>query len=450
MTNSTDNRTASILSSAAAERTRSAFGAISGPSARKGAATLADQAIVSGTNFLAGVAVGRYCTTGEFGLYTLCFSLLVLVMNIQNALIATPYIVFSPRLSGEELEGANSRSLVHQVWFSGLVAAGLFLAGAVLPAGLGPAGMSAVLYSMGAVIPFLLFREYTRQVSFAWLRPDSAFLADLAVAAVFLGGIYLLVDRGVLSAARTFIVSGAACALAAAGWFLRYRRRFPFCGDRRPPLDFRREWEFGKWPLAGGITYLAGSQLYLWTLAGFHGTSATGMLSACASAVYLANPFIIGIGNFLCPRIMHAYGGSDAPGARRIVRTGIAIVAGVLGPFCLLLMTFGDTVVQTIYGAKYAGYGLAVGLLALSQLVETITLPLGFELYAVGRPDVSFRSNAAALIVTVTAGVPLTMRYKVVGAAVGLLAASVASSAYRWAMHKRHIPGSGPGNGRMA
>src|SRR5436190_12762522 len=59
---------------------------------------LVDQALVSGTRFLATIIVGRYCGAGELGTYTLAFSLLVLVGCFQEAIVTTPYAVFGQRL----------------------------------------------------------------------------------------------------------------------------------------------------------------------------------------------------------------------------------------------------------------------------------------------------------------------------------------------------------------
>jgi len=422
-------------SSKANGRMSAALGSLTGPTARKGITSLVDQAIVSGANFFAGVAVGRSCSKEELGLYALGFSVVVFLLNLQNTLIALPYTVHSPRLSGEDLKSFTSSSLLHQLGYSASTAGVLFLAGWLLSAGHGPAGMPAVLWALAIGIPFLLLREYSRQMSFAWLRVQSALLVDLSVATIYLGGLYYLARQGELSAARAFYLSGAACALVASVWFLLKRGNFSFV-SAHAVKDFRRNWELARWPLAAGIANLAAIQLYPWFLTVFHGTEATGVLSACLGTVFLANPFIIGMGNFLGPKIMHAHARGGTEAARDIVTKGTLAIFVVLGPFCLCMIFFGDFFLRTIYGGKYAGNAGLVSLLAVGQFVDVITLPMVPASFVLGRPDAVFRSYFAALLVTGTAGLCLVKYFGTIGVACGLIAAGATASLYRWRVYQ--------------
>ena len=58
-----------------------------GQQSLKGIVTLSDQAIVSAVNFLTGVIIARTCSKEGFGLYTLGFSIMLFVVNMQGALI---------------------------------------------------------------------------------------------------------------------------------------------------------------------------------------------------------------------------------------------------------------------------------------------------------------------------------------------------------------------------
>ena len=67
---------------------------------RQGLLSLADQAVVSATNFATGVIVARTCSREELGLYMLGFSVILLATDLQTSLISTPYMVYAPRLKG--------------------------------------------------------------------------------------------------------------------------------------------------------------------------------------------------------------------------------------------------------------------------------------------------------------------------------------------------------------
>ena len=64
---------------------------------KQGGMSLVDQAVVSGTNFLTGVFLARFCTKDEYGLYVLAISLLIFWDGVRVSLIGSPTVVFLPR-----------------------------------------------------------------------------------------------------------------------------------------------------------------------------------------------------------------------------------------------------------------------------------------------------------------------------------------------------------------
>lgn len=112
---------------------RTGISLLSRPTTRKGVVTLADQAVASATNFLTGVIIGRACTKEQFGLYMLGFSIVLFVMSLQNSLISTPYMVYSPRLKGNEHIRYTGSTLIHQLGLSGLIIIILVIGGGCSP-----------------------------------------------------------------------------------------------------------------------------------------------------------------------------------------------------------------------------------------------------------------------------------------------------------------------------
>ena len=218
-----------------------------------------------------------------------------------------------------------------------------------------------------------------------------------------------LVSQGELSACRAYFVSGAACGLAAAGWFFLHRSHFttPAGGA---VADFRRNWLLGKWNLAGGLANLAGIQAYPWILALFHGNAATGSLAACLGVVFIANPVIIGFGNFLGPKITHAFAQGGAAEVHRIILKATLVFFAIMSSFSVVMLFLVALILRMIYGVKYVGFDMVVGVLAMSQLVETVSFPLVFSLFVMGRPDAGFKSYLLAMLVTFTLGLWLVDR----------------------------------------
>ena len=83
----------------------------------QGFLSLADQAVASITNFVTGVIIARATSKEEFGLYMLGFTLIMLMTDLQTSLIATPYMVYAPRLKGTEQALYAGSTLIHQLAF---------------------------------------------------------------------------------------------------------------------------------------------------------------------------------------------------------------------------------------------------------------------------------------------------------------------------------------------
>ena len=93
------------------------FGSASAPKTalHQGVLSLADQGVASITNFVTGVIIARASSKEEFGLYMLGFSLILLVTDLQTSVIATPYMVYAPRLKGRAHALYAGSTLVHQI-----------------------------------------------------------------------------------------------------------------------------------------------------------------------------------------------------------------------------------------------------------------------------------------------------------------------------------------------
>ena len=425
---------------------RAGIGLLSNPTARKGVITLADQAVVSAANFLTGVIIGRACTKEEFGLFMLGFSIWLFVMSLQTWLILTPYMVYSPRLKTGEHAQYTGSTLIHQLGLSVLAIVALAVGGVALSFGIGPQGLAPVVWILVVVITFILLREYIRQISFANLCFKTALILDSGVAVVQIGGLLLLDYLGLLSPSMAYWVLGLACGLAGMGWLVWMRKTFAL-QLTRAISDLVQNWTFGKWVFASGLLWTLSMELYPWILAAFHGTASTGVWAACFEITAIGNPLLLGMHNFLGPKIAHSYAEGGAMGLRRFVLKASAIFLLMITPICVLLLVFGGSLVVIIYGDKYAGNGLVVSLLALNLMVSTVAFSFSRALFAMERADVDFAICFVALFVLLTLGLWLVKAFGPLGAACGLLAGNTASSAVRYLLFSRMVrPVSTQGN----
>jgi O-antigen/teichoic acid export membrane protein len=196
-------------------------------------------------------------------------------------------------------------------------------------------------------------------------------------------------------------------------------------------FDLVQNLSFGKWVFASNITGLIACQLYPWFLAGFHGTKATGIFSACWSLVAVVNVLQLGIGNFLGPKTAHASfrGLNDL---HRVVHTATAYLVGFAGVFFLMILIFGGQLIEVIYTSKYAGNAALVSVLALSVMASTVGSAAAWGIWAMGQPKTNFKVNLLSLGLAISLGAYLVESFGPMGAACSLLAGNAITSIIRY------------------
>ena len=392
--------------------------------------SLADQGVASITNFATGVILARSCTKEEFGLYMLGFTVILLVTDVQTSLIATPYMVYAPRMRDRQLALYSGSTLVHQIIFSALMMLMLAAGTLVTSLGVGPAGLPRVMGALAAVVGIIMLREFVRRICFARLRLKAAFVFDAFIGAGQVGGLLLVARLGWLSANSAYWLIGGVCGLAVLVWLWMDRRFYSVRVDASTE-DLKRNWTFGKWVFASGLLWTASTNLYPWLLAFFHGAAAAGTFAACMGVVSASNPVLLGVQNLIGPRIAHEYAENGPVALRRFVLKISGIIALPLSLLTLVLVVWGDRLIGMLYGRQYTGNKLVVAVLACNLLVTAVAFAFSRALFAVERADLDFRLNLAAIAIMATLGVWLVHGYGPLGAAIGLLVAILLTSAVR-------------------
>lgn len=392
--------------------------------------SLVDQGVSSATGFLTGVIIARACSKQELGLYMLGFSLVTLVTDLQTSLIATPYMVYAPRLQGRAHAMYTGSTLIHQLAFCMIAILGVVAGAFAVGHGVGPRALAPVLWSLVLVITLLMLRQHARRVSFARLRLKTALIFDSCIAVCQISGLLILAHFHLLSASRAYWVIGFACGIAVL-WWLWSDREFYTPRMSESLADLKKNWILGKWVFASGLVWTVAVNLYPWLLAAFHGVASTGVWAACLGVVSIANPALLGIQNLVGPKISHVYAEEGPKALRQLVLRITAIIAAPLSLLCFAMCLWGGRLTTMLYGHRYAGNNLIVAILAVNLLAGSLAFSFSRGLFAVDRARVDFLINFSALVIMATLGLWLVRSYGPLGAAFGLLGATVASSAIR-------------------
>lgn len=408
---------------------------------RKGrtwASVLFDQALVSGTNFLTTVLIARLLGKQQLGLYVLAYSIVVVLLEVQNSFIASPYTMNCSRLDGPAQARYTGSAFALTIGLSGVATAVLLAGSAVFPVGLGDPGLRIVFLNLALIVTPLLAKEFARRACFAHFRTREVLLLDGLVSLIQIGGLFLLAKLGSPSVRSVYWLIAIASGTAVIVWITSWRNRtvITLAGAFH---TLRATWSFGTWVLTGNLALVLSQQIYPWYLASFKGPAITGTFAACLGLFALINPLVSAIGNYLGPATASASSRGGRVLSRTVLRATV-LVSGVVGLFCFVTVLLGNHLLLLLYGSGYKVEFHLIVVLAVSVLVSNATLALGFGFWALNRPDMNLKINLLSTATAVILGPWLVSRYGLLGAAYGLLIANTAVSAFRVLHLRRMLP----------
>jgi O-antigen/teichoic acid export membrane protein len=393
--------------------------------------SLMDQGVVSATAFVTGVVVSRTCSQSEFGLYTLGATLVVFLIELQTALISSPYMVYSPRLHDAERARYAGGNLILQLSL-GLFAAVVLgaIATTITAFGIGSEGLAPVLGVLAVVVTFTLLRDFLRRVAMAHMQMENALFLDISVTVLQLSALVVIAVLEAMSAPLAHAMIGAACATASVVWMARHRNTFTpsFASARH---DLKQNWSFGKWVFASGLLWAFSIHTYPWILAASHGTAAAGIWGACLTTLSLIIVPSTGLQNWLGPRIAITYATGGAQRMRRFVIRAALGFGAVLAVMAALMIAFDEVLLVLIFGETYASNGAVLSVLAASVIARGPAFCFSRGLFAIERADIDFWVNLIPLAVLLIVGLWATSAYGALGAAVSLFLAHTLVSAVR-------------------
>jgi O-antigen/teichoic acid export membrane protein len=117
----------------------------------------------------------------------------------------------------------------------------------------------------------------------------------------------------------------------------------------------------------------------------------------------------------------------------------MAVVLAAMLVVCPLLFLAGGHLLALVYGAGYGAYGFTVGVIALAQFTDWLSLPAHHALFFMDRAKVMLKGNLIVLAVTVVLGFALVARLGTIGAALGLLVGNSLATAYKWREYRKRM-----------
>ncbi|HTW57371.1 MAG TPA: hypothetical protein VMD99_04550 [Terriglobales bacterium] len=406
----------------------------------KGGLAILDQGLISGSNFIISILLGRWLMPDQYGAYAVAFGIWIMLSLVYQSLVLEPMGVFGGSTFRSNLRGyVRSLLSIHGVLSVSICAALVLAWAAAHRLGAGPATTGA-LAGIAFASPCLMLFNLARRTFYVELSPAPAAAGAFVYSAVVLSGLFLVYRRALLSPLTAFLLIGAGALVTGIVLMIALQRGLSGSGPAPAAGEaWHRHWRYGRWALASCIAGWLPSYIYFPLLSSFTGMQASGQLKALMN---LTMPFEQTKGALLMLVLPFAAGvmAKDGRAGARMLGTRLTLL-GMAGAivYWAAIIPLQKPVFHLLYSGKYMDVAYLLPALALGQIFWSATFGPAVALRAMESPSLVFVALAAATAGSLLLGVPLTWAYGLKGAIWGSNAADILSLAALWFVMRRKL-----------
>jgi len=388
----------------------------------------ADQALVSGANFAAGILFARSLGLFEFGRFTLAWIVVEFSASLQYAAILQPMLNVGPKQADGEAARYYDAALIQQGAFS-LVCMLLVGGGAAAVARLYPSlHIGDLALPMGIAVAGHQLQFFVRRYFFARERPGIAFLIDSCRYVVQLGatiGLAISMPLAMSGPTALWIVGGSAMLAAVLGGWLVGRVHW----NRAAMTEaVRRHWHFAKWALPSAAMYLLAGQTSMLVAGAVLGAATAGAMNAAKTILGVVNILLLALDNFAPSQASRALVLAGHEAFRTYLRRLAIGVAALTTGVVILLNLDPGYLIHLVFGSQYNGLGYLVPWYSAACFIYSMSAVLVIRAAALERTKAIFVSYASAAVVAIVFAYPLA-RF---GGVIGILAGAVFTEIVRF------------------
>jgi O-antigen/teichoic acid export membrane protein len=391
---------------------------------------LADQVLISGTNFVTMVLVARGLDPAGFGAFNLVYGALLFANLFQSALVTQPHNVLGTRHGrrGPAYARYTTSTFLGQLVIV-LVCATAALAGAGV-AQVNGWQTAGLLMSLAPAIVGWQLQEFVRRVLYTEGRFSAALVNDVLSyggQTIAIAVLWYLHNLTGAAAMYVLAITNAAGALLGV-WQLRgsLSRHFDVA-------DLWHNWHFGKW-LAGGelLQWLSSIYLYQYLLAELLNAQATAQLKAAQLVFGPTRVLAFFLGTVLPIRFTHALAEGGERSMRSHYHRMLAVVAAMTGAYCLTVGVLATPLLRLFYKDKYAGSESVIILYATAAFLTYLSMVITAALTARRQTRGIFIGNVCGTVIGVALSLPMIRHWGVNGAVACMIASAVTMMLVSW------------------
>lgn len=395
----------------------------------RGFFALLDQGLISGSNFIVAILLGRWLAPQQYGAYALAFEVFLFMAIVYGALVLEPMTVFGPSVYKNDFKAYLGILLRIHGALSILMIVAVFAVAAVLKALKPSSSLPAALVGVGVACPCLLLFWLARRGFYVNLLPQKAVVSACAYSAIVLAGVMVVYKMHSLSAPSAFLMMAAGAVITGPVMLRWFKSHIPSSPGRRFRVQdiIWQHWDYGRWALASAIVIWFSGAVYYPALGSFFTLAETGKFKALMNLSSPIGQAYVALSLLTLPyasRAHHEHG--DAIGGRLVWKlTGVYLFGSAL--YWLVVVVARGPIIHYLYGGKYTQVIALLPWVALGSIFRIGATAQANVLRAMRSPAMVFISYSAASVVAVLLGVPFTRWFGMHGAVFAWVLSDAAS-----------------------
>jgi O-antigen/teichoic acid export membrane protein len=387
------------------------------------ASALADQALVSGANFLTFALLARALGVSEFGVFALSWSVVLLVSSLQMALIVAPMMSIGPKqdpVVSSAYYGAVTKQELCFVFLSFLcVYAGTHLFAFCFPFW---EAQHLALPLAGATAAYLA-QDYGRRYFFTIGRNVLALATDALSYLTQLPLLWWMVTRHQMTGTRAlWTIALTSCLGVLLSLFWLAELRFD-CGMMRTVAA--RHWKVSRWLAPSAVLQWSSLNVFMITAPVYYGPAAAGALRACQNIVGISHVWFLGLDNVVPVEAARRLQQDGMEALLRYLWQTVARWGLLTAAFMLVVWAAPSFWLHFVYGARYEQFGYVLRLYGVLYLMIFLGGPLRAGLQAFEYTAPLLWSYLAMTFFAAIVAAPLAKLFGLAGVMCGMIASQV-------------------------
>lgn len=377
-----------------------------------------DQSLFAFSNFALNLLMARWLSSTEYGIFTVVYTVLLLIAIFHTALLTEPMLVFGSGKYSDRLgRYLGVVSLAH--WMGMALINILSLGIGVIFWYTGKGAIAQIVWVLGIAGPFILFLWIMRRACYTRLNPHLAgyggglYLVLMVLQMVFLD------QLGWLSVPLAFGVLGSASLITGAWLTVQLQLEWPsFKKNELINQVGTDHLTYGRWSIMTGLLMWIPSQIFYFMLPIFVGLEEVAGLRAIVNLII---PYILictALGTVLIPSLVSVQG---QPFFQMLMRKYLFFLIGVGALYWFCIGFASTTTIRLMYNGLYLEYANLLWILGGVSFFSGIIAVFGAALRALQKPNLIFWSYLCSTIVTLVVGMGLISVWGISGAVLGML-----------------------------